>query len=89
MRQKRKREGHRKTPFMNIVESEQVNSYIRAAIKKYELEQARMNAERSVNRHSEPKIDMPDIDMESVRSLPNGSHDYGHAHRKQGGQRLP
>ena len=31
---------------------------------------------------------MPDIDMESVGSRPNGSHDYGHEHREQGGKRL-
>ena len=32
---------------------------------------------------------MPDIDMESVGSRPNGSHDYGHEHREQGCKRLP
>ena len=32
---------------------------------------------------------MPDIDMESVGSRYNGSHNYGHAHREQGGKRLP
>ena len=32
------------TQFINMVESEQANSYSRAAMKKYELEQARMNA---------------------------------------------
>ena len=32
---------------------------------------------------------MPDIDMESVGSRPNGSHSYGHEHREQGGKRLP
>ena len=32
---------------------------------------------------------MPDIDMESVGSRRNGSHDYGHKHREQGGNRLP
>ena len=31
---------------------------------------------------------MPDIDMESVGSRPNGSRDYGHEHREQGGKRL-
>ena len=58
-------------------------------MKKYELEQAHMNAGQTVNRHPEPDIDMPDIDMESVGSRPNGSHDYGHEHREQGGKRLP
>ena len=74
---------------MNMVESEQVNFYFRAAMNKYELEQSYMNAGRSVNRHPEPEIYMPDIDVESVRSRPNGSHEYGHAHREQGGKRLP
>ena len=32
---------------------------------------------------------MPDIDMESVGSRPNGSHDCGHEHREQGGKKLP
>ena len=74
---------------MNMVESEQVNFYFRAAMNKYELEQSYMNAGRSVNRHPEPEIDMPDINMESVVSRPNGSHDYDHALREQGGKRLP
>ena len=57
-------------------------------MKKYELEQAHMNAGQSVNRHPEPEIDMPDIDMKSVGSRPNGSRDYGHEHREQGGNIL-
>ena len=32
---------------------------------------------------------MPDIDMESVGSRRNGSHDYGHEHQEQGVKRLP
>ena len=58
-------------------------------MKKYDLEQAHMNYGRSVNRHPEPEIYMSDIDMGSVVLRPNGSHDYGHAHREQGGKRLP
>ena len=77
------------TQFINMVESEQVNSYFRAAMKQYELEQAHMNAGRSANHQPDPELDMPDIDMESVGSRPKGSHDYGHEHREQGGKRLP
>ena len=51
-------------------------------MKKYELEQAHMNAGQTVNRHPEPDIDMPDIDMESVGSRPSRLHDYGHEHRE-------
>ena len=54
------------TQFMNMVESEQVSSCFRASMKKYELEQAHLNAGQSVSRHPEPEIGMPDIDMESV-----------------------
>uniref|UniRef100_A0AAV1UZ09 Retrotransposon gag domain-containing protein n=1 Tax=Peronospora matthiolae TaxID=2874970 RepID=A0AAV1UZ09_9STRA len=32
---------------------------------------------------------MLDIDMESVGSRPNGSHDYGHEHREQEGKMIP
>ena len=77
------------TQFMNMAESEQLNSYFRSAMKQYELEQAHMNAGQSVNLHFEQEIDMPDIDMKSVGSRPNESHDYGHELREQGGKRLP
>ena len=53
------------TQFMNMVESDQVNSCFRAAMKKYNPEQARMKAGRSANRHPEPEIYMLDLDMES------------------------
>ena len=56
---------------------------------KNEVEQAYMNAGQSVNRHTEPEIHMLDIDMESDGSRPNGSNDYGHELREQGGKRLP
>ena len=52
------------TQFMNMVESYQVNSYFRAAMKKYELQQARMNGGRSAVHPPESEIDMPDVDME-------------------------
>ena len=58
-------------------------------MKKYKLEQAHMNAGKSYNRHPESEIHMPGIDMESVGSRRNRSHDYGHEHREQGGNRLP
>uniref|UniRef100_A0AAV1UZH6 Uncharacterized protein n=1 Tax=Peronospora matthiolae TaxID=2874970 RepID=A0AAV1UZH6_9STRA len=75
--------------FMNMVKSEQVNSFFRAPMKKYELEQAHMNAGQLINRHPEPEIHMPDIDIESIGSRPSGFHDYGHAFREQGGKRIP
>ena len=74
---------------MDMVESDQMNSYFRAAMKKYELEQARMNAGRWATHQPEPEIFMPDIDMEWVGSRPSRSHDYGGEHRKQGENRLP
>ena len=54
------------TQFLNMAESEQVSSFFRVAMKKYELEQAHMNAGKSFSRHPEPEIDMLDIDIESV-----------------------
>ena len=77
------------TQIKNMVESEQVNSSFRAAMKKYEREQAHMSAGQSFYRHPELETNMPDIDMESVGSRPNGSHDYGHKHREKGGKGLP
>ena len=58
-------------------------------MKKYELEQARMNAGRSAIHQPEPEIYMPDIDMESVGSRLSRSHDYGREHLDQGNKRLP
>ena len=58
-------------------------------MKKFELERAHMNAGQSSNRLPEPEIHMLDIDMESDGSRPNGSNDYGHELREQGGKRLP
>ena len=58
-------------------------------MRKYELEQDRMNAVLSAIH--EPKLDiyMPDVDMESVGSLPGKLHDYGREHRDQDKKRLP
>ena len=58
-------------------------------MKRYELEQARMNAGRSANRHLEPEIYMPDIDMESVGSRLSGSNDHDRERRDLGSKRLP
>ena len=77
------------TQFMSMMESDQADSYFRAAMKKYELEQARMNAGRSANRQSEPEIYMPDIYMESVGSRLSELEDHDHERRDQGGKRLP
>ena len=68
---------------MNMVESDQVNSYFRAAMRKYELERVRMNSGRPAIHQPEPEIYMPDIDMESVGSRPSRSHVYGGEHRDQ------
>ena len=58
-------------------------------MKKYELEQARMNAGRSAIHPPEPVIDMPDVDMEPVVSRLSRSHDQDRARRDQGNKRLP
>ena len=58
-------------------------------MKKYELEQARMNAGRSAIHQPEPEIYIPDMDMESVGPRPSRSHDSGHEHRDQGNSRFP
>uniref|UniRef100_A0AAV1V400 Uncharacterized protein n=1 Tax=Peronospora matthiolae TaxID=2874970 RepID=A0AAV1V400_9STRA len=75
--------------FMNMVESDQVNSYFRAAMKKYELGQAHRNAGKSVDHHPKPEIQMSDIDMESVGWRPYGLRDYVHEHLEQGCKRIP
>ena len=49
-----------------MVEFDQVDTYFRAAMRKHELEQARMNAGRSTIHHLKLEIYMPDINMESV-----------------------
>ena len=72
------------TQFMNMVESDQANSYFLAAMKIYELKQARMNAGRSANRHPEAEIYIPDTDMESVRSRLSGSNNHDRERRDQG-----
>ncbi|CAI5733429.1 unnamed protein product [Hyaloperonospora brassicae] len=77
------------TLFMNMVESDQVNSYFRAAMKKYELEEARMNGGRSAVHPPESEIDLPDVDMELVGSRRSRSHDHDRARRDQGNKRLP
>ena len=74
---------------MNMVESDQVNSYFRAAMKEYELEEARMNGEQSAFHPPESEIDMPVVDMESVGSCLSRSHDHDRARRDQRNKRLP
>ena len=74
---------------MNMVKSNQVNSYFRAVMKKFELEQARMNVGRSSIHHPKPEIYMPGIDMESVGSRLSRLHENGREHRDQGKKRLP
>ena len=51
------------TAFLNKVETDQVNFFFRAAIKKHELEQAGMNARRSAIHQLKPEVYMSDIDM--------------------------
>ena len=75
------------TQFTNVVESDQVNSYFRAAMRKHELEHTRMNAGRSSIHPPDPEIDMPDVDMESVGSRLNRSHDHHRERRGQGNRR--
>ena len=77
------------TQFMSTLETDQMHSIFRSAMRQYELEQARAAAGRSANYHPEPETYMPDIDMESVGSRAGGSRDYGPEHREQGTSRLP
>ena len=74
------------THFMNMVESDQVNSYFRAGMRKYELKQACMNAERSATYQPQPEIYMPNVDMKLVGPRPSRSHYYDHEHREQKGK---
>ena len=69
------------TQFMNMVETDHVNLYIPAAMKKYELEQARMSVGRSTNYPPEPKTDIPDVDMESVGLRLSRSHNHDRERR--------
>ena len=66
---------------MNMVETDHVNLYIPAAMKKYELEQARMSVGRSTNYPPEPKTDIPDVDMESVGLRLSRSHNHDRERR--------
>ena len=76
------------TPIMNMVELDHVNFYIRAAIRKHELEQVSINAGRPSCHLTEPDIYLPDIDLASVGSRPSRSNDYGREHREHGNKRV-
>lgn len=69
--------------FIKMVESDQVSSYFRAAMRNHELQQARMYAGRSAGHQPEPDIYSPAIDMELVELRPGRSHDYGRERRYQ------
>ena len=74
---------------MNMVEIDHINSYLRAAMKKYELEQARMSVGRSDNHPPKPETDMPYVDMESVGFHLSRSHDHDRERRDQGNKKVP
>ena len=69
---------------MNMVEIDHINSYLRAAMKKYELEQARMSVGRSDNHPPKPETDMPDVDINLVGFRLSRSHDHDRERRDQG-----
>ena len=69
------------THFMNMVESDQVNYYFRASMRKYEHEKACKNTGRSASHQPEPEIYITYTDMALVRLRPSRSHDYGRQHR--------
>ena len=71
-----------------MLEFDQVDTYFRAAMRKHELEQARMNAGRSAIHHLKMMIYMPDIKVESVEYRPSRSHYYGRDHGEQGNKRV-
>ena len=73
---------------MNMVEIDHINSYLRAAMKKYELEQARMSVGRSDNHPPKPETDMPDVDINLVGFRLSRSHDHDCERQEQGNTRL-